>query len=153
MGPAAGGDDGDGPAGHRVGSLADGAAGQDHVVIDSELSGFEGSPADGAASSALSSYPIMYNEIFGIVNQTQVMYSRSGANLQLNPLHTPGFDQSVVPTYETFFSDTWHVRGVCKSHRRHGHLHAQLHAGSRPHTGIGACGLQPAQPTQRVRDP
>jgi len=64
----------------------------------------------GAAASAAASYPIMYNEIMGIVNQTQVMYSRSGANLQLNPLHTPGFDQSVVPTYETFFSDTWHLR-------------------------------------------
>jgi hypothetical protein len=64
----------------------------------------------GAASSAAASFPIMYNEIMGIVNQTQVMYSRSGANLQLNPLHTPGFDQSVVPTYETFFSDTWHLR-------------------------------------------
>ena len=64
----------------------------------------------GVAASAAASYPIMYNEIFGIVNQTQVMYSRSGANLQLNPLHTPGFDQSIVPTYDVYFSDTWHLR-------------------------------------------
>jgi len=28
----------------------------------------------------------MYAEVLGIVGQTQVMYSRSGANLQLNPL-------------------------------------------------------------------
>jgi len=65
---------------------------------------------DGVAASAASSYPIMFNEIMGIVNQTQVMYSRSGANLQLNPLHTPGFDQSIVPTYDVFFSDTWHLK-------------------------------------------
>jgi hypothetical protein len=65
---------------------------------------------DGVASSAQSTYPIMYNEIFGIVNQTQVMYSRSGTNLQLNPLGTPGFDQSVVPTYDVHFTDTWHLR-------------------------------------------
>jgi hypothetical protein len=64
----------------------------------------------GVASSAAGAYPIMYNEIMGIVNQTQVMYTRSGSNLTLNPLGTPGFDQSVVPTYETFFSDTWHLR-------------------------------------------
>ena len=65
---------------------------------------------NGAASSALSNYPILYNEIFGIVNQTQVMYSRNGPNLQLNPVGTPGFDQSIVPTYDAYFSDTWHVR-------------------------------------------
>ena len=64
----------------------------------------------GAAASALTNYPIMYNEIFGIVNQSQVMYSRSGQNLQLNPLGTPGFDQSVVPTYDVHFTDTWHLR-------------------------------------------
>ncbi len=64
----------------------------------------------GAAASALGSYPILFNEIMGVVNQTQVMYSRSGANLQLNPLGTPGFDQSVVPSYDLFFSDTWHMR-------------------------------------------
>ena len=46
---------------------------------------------NGAASSALANYPILYNEIYGIVNQTQVMYSRSGANLQLNPLAHAGF--------------------------------------------------------------
>jgi carboxypeptidase family protein len=63
---------------------------------------------DGAA--AYSGYPIMYNEIMGIINQTQVMYSRSGANLQLNPLGTPGFDQSIVPTYDVHFTDTWRLR-------------------------------------------
>jgi len=64
----------------------------------------------GAAASAGANYPMLYNEIMGIVTQTQVMYSRSGANLQLNPLGTPGFDQSVVPSYDLFFSDTWHMR-------------------------------------------
>ncbi|HEY6392365.1 MAG TPA: carboxypeptidase-like regulatory domain-containing protein, partial [Bryobacteraceae bacterium] len=65
---------------------------------------------DGAAASAATNYPILFNEIMGIVNQTQVMYTRSGANLQLNPLGTPGFDQSVIPSYDLFFTDTWHMR-------------------------------------------
>ena len=65
---------------------------------------------DGVSSSAASYYPLMFNELMGIVNQSQVMYTRSGANLQLNPLHTPGFDQSIVPTYDVYFTDTWHLR-------------------------------------------
>jgi carboxypeptidase family protein len=64
----------------------------------------------GAAASAQASYQMMLNEILGIVNQTQVMYSRSGANLTLNPLGTPGFDQSVIPTYDLHFGDTWHIK-------------------------------------------
>ena len=63
---------------------------------------------NGAAAN--SGYPIMFNEITGLVNQTQVMYTRSGAGLTLNPLGTPGFDQSIIPTYELFGSDTWHIR-------------------------------------------
>ena len=64
----------------------------------------------GAAASASANYPILYNEVLGILTQTQVMYSRNGQNLQLNPLGTPGFDQSVVPTYDVSFTDTWHLR-------------------------------------------
>ncbi len=65
---------------------------------------------NGANASALGNYALMYNEVFGIVTQTQVMYTRSGTNLQLNPLGTPGFDQSVVPSYDVYFSDTWHAK-------------------------------------------
>jgi hypothetical protein len=65
---------------------------------------------DGAAASAQTNFPILFNEIFGIVNQTQVMYTRKGADLQLNPLGVPGFDQSVIPTYDLHFTDTWHIR-------------------------------------------
>ncbi len=61
-------------------------------------------------SYSVGNYALMYNELFGIVTQSQVMYSRAGANLQLNPLGTPGFDKSVVPSYDVYFSDTWHVR-------------------------------------------
>ena len=64
----------------------------------------------GAAASNASNYPILFDEITGLVNQTQVMYTRSGTNLTLNPLGQPGFDQSVIPTYELFGADTWHLR-------------------------------------------
>jgi hypothetical protein len=65
----------------------------------------------GAATSNQSAYPIMFNEITGLVNQTQVMYTRSGQNLTLNPgFGTSGYDQSVLPTYELYATDTWHIR-------------------------------------------
>ncbi|HLJ45155.1 MAG TPA: carboxypeptidase regulatory-like domain-containing protein [Bryobacteraceae bacterium] len=58
----------------------------------------------------LANYAFMYNELMGIVSQSQVMYTRSGNSLTLNPLGTSGFDKSVVPTYDTYFTDTWHLR-------------------------------------------
>ena len=65
---------------------------------------------NGAASNASGNYPIMYNEIMGLVSQTQLMYSRSGKDLKLNPIGTPGFDQSIIPSYDAYFTDAWHVK-------------------------------------------
>lgn len=65
---------------------------------------------NGAASSAATNYPILFNEITGLVTQTQVMYTRSGNALTLNPIGTQGSDHSIIPTYDAHFNDTWHVR-------------------------------------------
>jgi hypothetical protein len=46
----------------------------------------------------------------GIVTDSQVAYTRSGNNLALNPPLTPAFDQSTIPYYNVYFSDTWHMR-------------------------------------------
>jgi hypothetical protein len=64
----------------------------------------------GLASSQATTYDQLYSELLGIVGQSQVMYSRAGQNLTLNPVGTPGFDQSIIPTYELYFSDTWHMK-------------------------------------------
>ena len=47
---------------------------------------------------------------FGIVTDSQVAYTRTGANLALNPPLTPAFDQSTIPYYNVYFSDTWHMK-------------------------------------------
>ena len=65
---------------------------------------------NGAGSSATSEYPILFNEVTGLIQQTQLMYTRSGSSLTLNPPLEFGFDQSVIPTYEVFAQDTWHLR-------------------------------------------
>jgi len=45
----------------------------------------------------------------GIVSVSQIAYTRSGANLTLNPPLTPAFDKSTIPYYNVYFADTWHM--------------------------------------------
>lgn len=48
--------------------------------------------------------------VYGIVTDSQVAYTRSGSNLALNPPLTHAFDQSTIPYYNVYFSDTWHMK-------------------------------------------
>ncbi|MEI4861384.1 hypothetical protein Q8G41_27735, partial [Klebsiella pneumoniae] len=48
--------------------------------------------------------------MLGIVTDSQVAYTRTGANLALNPPLTPAFDQSTIPYYNVYFSDSWHMK-------------------------------------------
>lgn len=48
--------------------------------------------------------------ILGIVTDAQIAYTRSGANLTLNPPLTHAFDQSTVPYYNVYFSDSWRMK-------------------------------------------
>jgi hypothetical protein len=61
-------------------------------------------------SAQVTNWNNLYAQVLGLVSQPQVMYTRSGSNLTLNPLGTPGFDQSIIPTYNFYFSDTWRVK-------------------------------------------
>ena len=51
-----------------------------------------------------------YAAVLGIVSASQVAYTRTGANLTLNPPLTPASDQSTIPYYNVYFSDTWHMK-------------------------------------------
>jgi hypothetical protein len=48
--------------------------------------------------------------ILGIVTDSQIAYTRSGSNLALNPPLTHAFDQSTIPYYNVYFSDSWHLK-------------------------------------------
>jgi hypothetical protein len=50
--------------------------------------------------------------VLGIVSASQIAYTRSGATLNLNPPLTPAFDQSTIPYYNVYFSDTWHMKST-----------------------------------------
>lgn len=61
-------------------------------------------------SSQYTNYATLYAYVLGIVNQPQVAYTRSGANLTLNPVGASAFDKSIIPYYTEYFGDTWHMR-------------------------------------------
>jgi hypothetical protein len=46
----------------------------------------------------------------GIVSVANQAFTRSGANLSLNPPLAPAFDKSTIPYYNFYFSDTWHLK-------------------------------------------
>ncbi len=49
-------------------------------------------------------------EALGIVTAAQVAYTRQGPTLALNPPLTHAFDKSTILYYNTYFSDTWHMK-------------------------------------------
>jgi hypothetical protein len=51
-----------------------------------------------------------YSAVLGIVSIAQQAYTRSGSNLALNPPLTPAFDQSTIPYYNVYFSDSWRIK-------------------------------------------
>ena len=57
-----------------------------------------------------STYKKLYEEVLGIVTQPQTLYTRTGSQLTLNPPQTPMFDQSIIPSYNLYFTDTWHMK-------------------------------------------
>jgi hypothetical protein len=61
-------------------------------------------------SSQITNWNNLYVQVLGIVSQPQVMYTRSGANLTLNPPGTLAFAQAISPTYNLYWSDTWRLR-------------------------------------------
>jgi hypothetical protein len=56
-----------------------------------------------------SAFKTYYNAVLGIVDSSQVMYSRGGSSLKLLPLGTYLQEDSEIPLYNGFFSDAWHV--------------------------------------------
>ena len=64
----------------------------------------------GVPTNQLSTYRTLYSEVLGIVNQPQDLYTRSGAQLTLQPPGSFMYDQSVIPYYNLYVTDTWHMK-------------------------------------------
>ncbi|HEY6307119.1 MAG TPA: carboxypeptidase regulatory-like domain-containing protein, partial [Candidatus Angelobacter sp.] len=64
----------------------------------------------GLLSNQATTWNKLYAELLGMTSQPQVLYTRSGSSLTLDPLGTYMFDQSTIPSYNVYFGDTWHIR-------------------------------------------
>jgi hypothetical protein len=51
-----------------------------------------------------------YAIVLGMVGRSQIAYTRTGPNLTINPPNTPAFDQSTIPFYNLYFSDSWRMK-------------------------------------------
>jgi Carboxypeptidase regulatory-like domain len=48
--------------------------------------------------------------VLGIVTDSQVVFTRQGADLNLQPLGSAASDKSTIDYYNVYFSDSWHVK-------------------------------------------
>ena len=62
------------------------------------------------SSSQTANYNNLAAEVLGLVDQPQVAYIRSGSNLAIQPIGSSALDQVVIPFYDVYFSDTWHMK-------------------------------------------
>ena len=51
-----------------------------------------------------------YGEVLGMLSTDQIVYTRSGPQLTLNPPLTPVEDRVKIPYYNVYFTDSWKIR-------------------------------------------
>jgi hypothetical protein len=64
----------------------------------------------GMPANQQSNFNTYYSYVLGMVSQSQLVYTRSGANLNLGPIGASTVATSIVPSYNSYFADTWHVK-------------------------------------------
>lgn len=61
-------------------------------------------------ASQASTYAALYSEVLGLVGQPQVVYTRSGNALSLQPVGSTATDRSTINYYQFYFGDTWRLK-------------------------------------------
>ena len=57
-----------------------------------------------------STYETLYSEVTGMISATQLMYTRKGAQLNLQPVGSNATDRDIIPYYSVYFNDAWHMK-------------------------------------------
>ena len=74
------------------------------------MTGYIPAPIAAAGGSDLSNWQKDYGIVLGVPGVTQIAYTRTGSSLTLNPPNTPAFDQSTIPFYNLYASDSWRLK-------------------------------------------
>jgi hypothetical protein len=61
-------------------------------------------------SSSLGTYESYYSMLAGMVDQAGTIVTRTGSDLNANPLGTPMRSYSIVDTYSLYFTDAWRIK-------------------------------------------
>jgi hypothetical protein len=64
----------------------------------------------GIPSNMVANWNRLYSWVLGLTNQPQALFTRKLPELTLNPMGTPMFPQAIIPFYNAYFTDTWHLR-------------------------------------------
>ena len=80
------------------------------AVTGLDISGFVPTGWTTTPSSNINTWRNFYAQVLGIVTQPQSLYSRSTPDMTLQPFGTPVIAHSITPSYNVYFSDTWHLR-------------------------------------------
>jgi hypothetical protein len=64
----------------------------------------------GMPASQASNFNTYYSYVLGLVAQSQLVYTRSGSNLALGPIGSSALADSIIPYYNSYFTDSWHVK-------------------------------------------
>ncbi len=67
-------------------------------------------PGNITSSSQQSRYRNLAASALGLVGLTQVIYTRTGSNLTIQPIGTQAVEQSTIKYYSGYFSDTWRMK-------------------------------------------
>jgi hypothetical protein len=62
------------------------------------------------ATTSISNCSSVVAAALGLVSVASQVFTRSGTSLALNPPLSNAFDQSTIPYYNVYFSDTWHLK-------------------------------------------
>lgn len=81
-----------------------------YLSTNGGLTGWNNYIPTSVPSSQYTTYENEYAYVTGMLSSTQVMYTRSGSQLNLEPLGTNAYNRSIIPTYATYFYDTWHAK-------------------------------------------
>ncbi len=75
-----------------------------------DMTGFVPGAISAAGGNTLKNWYREYAIALGIPSLTQVAYTRTAPNLAVQPVGAPVFDQSTIPFYNLYFSDSWRMK-------------------------------------------
>ena len=78
-------------------------------LVNGALAACTGTNASGKATNVVNC-PALAATDLGVVSIASQMFTRTGANLALNPPLSNAFDKSTIPYYNVYFGDTWHMK-------------------------------------------